>query len=200
MYFTGDWNADCGILYDMLEGIEFYSGSERKRMLKHSSKADMGSCLYGCTWKGYLKKDKVTGEKIYREKSDIPGFYNTKIKTLYPELQEIFEEFRDLYFTDFEFTSVQMNKNFACPRHKDGSNVGESVLVCLGDYGGGELVIEDYPEPGENIINTKNDLFRFNGALFYHWVKPFEGTRYSVVFFNNKTQRGALNKIEKNKK
>jgi len=65
MYFTGDWNADCGILYDMLEGIEFYSGSERKRMLKHSSKADMGSCLYGCTWKGYLKKDKVTGEKIY---------------------------------------------------------------------------------------------------------------------------------------
>ena len=33
-YFTGDWNADCGIMYEMLEGIDFYSGSERKRMLK----------------------------------------------------------------------------------------------------------------------------------------------------------------------
>ena len=57
MYFTGDWDADCGILHDMLEGIEFYSGSERKRMLKHSSKADMGSMLI---WK-YL-------ERIFKER------------------------------------------------------------------------------------------------------------------------------------
>ena len=198
MYFTGDWDADCGIMYDLLEGIEFYSGSERKRMVRHKNDGTVGSMLYGDTWKGYLKTDKITGEKIMREKSDLPGFYKTKIKSLYPELQDIYNEFRDLYFPDFEFTSVQMNRNFPCSRHIDGTNVGESVLVCLGEYSGGELVIEDYPEPGNNVIKTKNKIYRFNGSKYYHWVKPFEGTRYSLVFFNNITQRGSIRNQLKN--
>lgn len=197
-YFTGDWNADCGIMYEMLEGIDFYSGSERKRMLKHKNDGSVGSMNYGFTWKGYLKKDKETGEKIFRKKAPLKGFYETKIMEQYPELRWVFEEFKDLYFSDFCFTNVQMNKNFPCPPHKDGANVGESVLVCLGEYGGGELVIKDYPELGENVIDTRNSIYRFNGSLFEHWVKPFEGTRYSLVFYNNSTIRGSLNNLIKN--
>ena len=56
-YFTGVFDADCGILYELLERVDFYSGSERQRMLRHRNDGNMGSMLFGYTWKGYLKKN-----------------------------------------------------------------------------------------------------------------------------------------------
>ena len=56
-YFTGDWEQDSAIMYDILEQIEFYSGTERKNMIYVPQKIG-GSMLYGVTWKKYLSPEK----------------------------------------------------------------------------------------------------------------------------------------------
>ena len=43
---------------------------------------------------------------------------------------------------DFEFTHIQLNKNLVCSPHKDGRNRGESLILFLGEYTGGELFWE----------------------------------------------------------
>ena len=185
-YFINDWYADLGILYEILENIEFYSGTERQKMCRHKNDNKMGSMNYGYTWKGFLKKDK-NGNKINRTASPYKGLYKTKVMDDYPFLHDVFTEFQQLYFPEFRFTSVQMNKNFPCPRHIDGTNVGESILVCLGDYEGGELIVENWEGHEKYPVDNRNKMFRFNGAKYYHSVAPFTGTRYSLVFFSNKT-------------
>ena len=57
---------------------------------------------------------------------------------IFPEYQEIFEEFMQEY-TEFDFNQVVINKDFKITKHLDASNVGESMIIGLGDYEGGEL-------------------------------------------------------------
>ena len=80
-----------------------------------------------------------------------------------------------------------MNKNFKCPPHKDSKNIGESVLCCFGDFTGGETVV-DY-ESKTRTYNSLNGPVRFNGSLYKHWVLPYTGTRYSLVFFTNRKKK-----------
>lgn len=92
---------------------------------------------------------------------------------------EIYNECKNV-FPDFEFNAVQINKNFKCDPHYDNKNSGISLVMGLGDYTGGELVIEGE----ENDIRYKPIVF--NGSTKQHWVNSFEGDRYSIVLFNLK--------------
>ena len=126
----------------------------------------MGSMLYGYTWKGYLKRD-PEGNMVYRTASGYPGLYKTKVMDVYPHLEYVFKEFQELYFPEFNYTS---------------------------DYTGGELVVEGFQSDGSDaVVDNKNSIFQFNGAKFYHWVKPFQGKRYSLVFFSNKAIARKMN-------
>lgn len=184
-FFNGDdIDGDCSILESILEQVEFYSGTERKKMLHVNHKIG-GSMLYGLTWRAFLKRDKKTGEIITRKKDLATGLYYTKIMTDYPDLQQVFYEFGQLYFPDFEFNQVQMNKNFKCPPHKDSQNVGESILISIGDFKDGNTCIEKNPIAGPIVVNSHNQPIKFNGSKYTHWVEPWlGGDRYSLVFFN----------------
>ena len=96
MFFTGDKIYDDMIMFNYLEGIEFYSGTERKNMLK-VGKGD-GSMLWGNTWKGHLAwRD---GKQIFRKRDpDEPDkkLYLTKVKAENPELKEIFKLIQKQY-------------------------------------------------------------------------------------------------------
>ena len=185
-YFINHWESDCVILTSYLDEVEFYSGTERRtgqfKPVKHSK--GCGSMLFGFTWKGFLKYDKVSGDKIFRDKCPKTNLYKTKCKSMYPELDDIFKEFSELYFKDFNWTQVQMNKNYLCPPHKDASNIGESILLTLGDYTGGETIVE-LNEKEKEIYNSHNNLVKFDGSKYKHWTTPFKGLRYALVFFNN---------------
>jgi hypothetical protein len=91
-------------------------------------------------------------------------------------------------YYNFNFTSIQINKNFKCDRHKDSINMGESMIIGLGDYKGGELCIESIIQLEQDNeikkINIKNKPYYFNGSQYFHWVNDFEGTRYTLVYFN----------------
>jgi len=94
--FNGFIDNDCNELYKLLkEYVEpiAYSGTERRtkqfKLAKQGKK--IGSMLYGYTWKGYLKKDK-NGNNIYRTKSPYKSLYNTKIKDMFPDLEDILKD------------------------------------------------------------------------------------------------------------
>ena len=78
----------------------------------------------------------------------------------------------------FDFTMIQLNKNLECPLHKDSKNAGNSMLVSIGDYTGGEIIID-----GDEYNAYCNPIV-FNGSLLEHWNKPISsGIKYSLVYF-----------------
>ena len=180
--FTGDWFSDSAIMLEILNQITFYCGSDRKRMLY--TKPNSGSMLYGTTWRGHLKY-LPCGKQVLREKCPDSGMFKTKIYSQHPELKGILKEYSNLYFPDFEWNQVQLNKDFPCPPHLDSDNVGESVLVAFGNYLDGETCI--WRDNKIDKYDAREKPLRFNGSKLLHWVQPIRsvGTRYSVVFFNN---------------
>ena len=83
---------------------------------------------------------------------------------------------------DFQFTSIQFNKNNKCSRHKDRYNKRESAMIGLGDYTNGELKIYD-EDGGFSLHDTHHKWIIFDGGKYEHETMPFEGTRYTLVYF-----------------
>lgn len=189
-YFNGDdFYGDCAIMECYLNEMEFYSGTERQKLYRHSNATgNVGSMLYGYTWRGYLSKTKT------RTKSQkYLGLYQTKCKDLYPLFESVAEEFSSLYFPDFEWFNLQLNKCFPIPPHYDSVNVGTSIILGLGDYTGGLLNVE-YPD-GVKEIDIQGQTYEFDGSKYKHWVDDFTGTRYSIVFFKNKMLMNKAKKV-----
>jgi len=127
------------------------------------------------SWAG--KGEKAGYRKLISEKTKSPKFnkiYNESIN------------YMNLYDKKFKYTSIQYNKNNQCQKHLDKNNIGESMIVGLGDYTGGELII--YDEDGNNPV--KHDIrykpLKFNGSIYPHETAPFEGERYTLVFYSIK--------------
>ena len=177
-YFIDDFDSDCLILTEFIKDIEFNHNRRRKKINNNKNRGvKTFSMLYGVTPYKILTKNR------FRERDPKSNYFLTIGRTQYPELQNIFEEFQSLYFSDFNFKCVQINKNLQCSEHKDGLNVGISIMVGLGDYRGGLLGIRD--ENGKVKNNeTWHKLIKFNGSKFSHYTTPFTGERYTLVFFN----------------
>ena len=84
----------------------------------------------------------------------------------------------------FKFTTIQFNKNNRTAKHKDSNNVGESYILGLGDYEGGELIVFDEDGRNPKKVNINNRFFKFNGSTLPHETAPFRGERFTMVFFN----------------
>ena len=179
MFFNSDKMTDDMVMFNILEGIEFYSGTERKTMLKVDK--GNGSMLWGTTWRGHLTFR--NGEQILRERDPNSNLYYTKVRSDNPHLGEIFTEYAEKYLNGFDYSQVQMNKSFPCPKHTD-KNIGESICVAFGEYIGGELIIE--MEDKVIMIDPRLKPVKFDGKKYPHWVNEFSGgDRYSLVFFSN---------------
>merc|ERR1712110_1404203 len=89
---------------------------------------------------------------------------------------------------DFEFTSIQLNKNSASALHVDSGNMGPSLIYAMGQFEGGELYVH-----GKGKVNIKKRWYRFDGNT-PHCTYPFTGTRYSLIFFVNQSYKLARKK------
>lgn len=113
-------------------------------------------------------------------------FQGKKVKSSstkkYPWIMPLFKEFIQSHYPEFKFNSVYVNRNTIVKKHLDSNNVGESLLVGLGSYTGGQttLYIEDNKQKKFSI---KTSSIIFNGSEIPHRSEKFEGTRYSLVFF-----------------
>mmetsp|Transcript_43885 Transcript_43885/g.103793 ORF Transcript_43885/g.103793 Transcript_43885/m.103793 type:complete len:552 (-) Transcript_43885:78-1733(-) len=115
----------------------------------------------------------------------------------------------------FQFTSVQVNKNYASRLHVDANNVGKSLIYGLGNYSGGELWVEDgegeegmfLAEPvrsrfgyraGEMYAGTLHDvrgqMVEFDGNRL-HCTQNYEGERYTLVFYTNDQYLAATDEV-----
>jgi len=92
----------------------------------------------------------------------------------------------------FTFTSINVNCNYAARRHRDGNNHGPSMIAAFGDFTGGQLSywpeddkstdLDDLKLEDKVTLDISKGLALFNGNCA-HSVAPFEGDRYSLVFF-----------------
>lgn len=86
----------------------------------------------------------------------------------------------------FEFTSITVNDNYLASKHRDKGNSGDSFLVAFGSFTGGELKVHEGPLEGVHDIKNKALVTDF--SKIYHSVEPFEGKRYSLVYYNLKNK------------
>lgn len=98
---------------------------------------------------------------------------------------------------EFAYTSININKNYAGKLHRDGNNVGPSIIKAFGDFKQGELnywpsddkkgPLEALKDADKMTIDLKENMLLFDGNRG-HYVNPFEGDeRYSLVFFSIRT-------------
>ena len=77
-------------------------------------------------------------------------------------------------------TRCAVNRRAAFAPHVDsgeGHGQSTSLIVGLGDYSGGELAVE------RRVSDVRYAPLEFDGWRERHWTLPFDGERYSLVFF-----------------
>ena len=90
------------------------------------------------------------------------------------------------HFISIPWNTITVNQNYQCGIHRDKNNSGDSVLVAFGNFSGGDLEIHEGNLKG--IHNIKHTLFQTDFSNTYHSVLPFQGDRYSLVFYYYPTE------------
>jgi len=121
-----------------------------------------------------LGKVNYRGQYFLDYKTKGPSRWNKKFPKLYRRLNKLMK----LHKPDFKYTTIQVNKDVFCNPHIDKNNIGPSYGIAMGDFTGGELVVEG------KKFNINRKFKKFNGTLG-HWITPFKGTRYSLIFFTH---------------
>lgn len=84
-------------------------------------------------------------------------------------------------------STIAINRNAQFRPHTDsGAGAGQStsLIVALGNFVGGELVVEGKQE------DIRYRALEFNGWTQRHWTMPLQGERYSLVWFTPKGCEG----------
>lgn len=108
----------------------------------------------------------------------------------YPKNQRVIEYAKALMLQhdpDFKYTSIQFAKNMKTDKHKDKSNIGESYIVSLGQFQGGELRIYEADSDEYTDVITKNRFYKFNANQTWHETCEWSGgDRYTITWFQVK--------------
>lgn len=103
-----------------------------------------------------------------------------------PRLYKLLLDFAEKYVS-LPFTSITVNQNYCAEPHRDKNNVGKSFLVAFGNFFGGQLKIHEGELEGMHFINRRPIIADFSKIT--HSVLPFQGERFSLVFYTNKSHR-----------
>ena len=98
-----------------------------------------------------------------------------------PNLTKTLCNFARLAVPDFNFTSIQVNKNYLSAMHVDKNNLGPSYIVDVGDYKDGGLWVQRL-----GGVDCKNKWIQFDGNM-PHCTLPYEGIRYTLIFFSQQS-------------
>ena len=109
------------------------------------------------------------------------GCQAPKGNTLFPELLKacfLLEHLLLPYRTPSSTIAINRHAQFR-PHRDSGAGNGQSgsLIMGLGDYTGGELVVEGVPH------DIRYKPLEFDGWSERHWTLPFFGSRYSLVWF-----------------
>lgn len=121
---------------------------------------------------------------IVSKRSAPPDF--SRQNWLRPKLYHHLLEFGSKY-VDISFNAITVNDNYSAGKHYDKHNLGPSFLVAFGTYTGGELLVHESDLSGSHDVCRKPMTTDFSKVL--HSVAPFEGDRYSLVYYWFHTKR-----------
>jgi len=162
-------------LTNLLIDLKFPKNTSRKNVLQEGDRNYTGFVL------GYIRLMYGWGKK---------WGWSVQISknTYYEKHLKIYELSKDLaaeLIPDFEFSTIQYNKNYKIAKHIDKRNSGVSYIIGLGDYEGGELLVYfDGKDKPPTPVDIKNKFFTFDGSKYWHEVADFTGNRISLVYYN----------------
>ena len=146
-------------IFECLEKIKFPNNTYRPIASNYGSCKTM---TFGLTGLGTRTFESVKGERY-------PETYE-KLKMLATKLNK-----------DHKYTSITVNKNFKTFPHYDNNNVGMSMIISIGNFTGGRLILNN--KSGDEFIDIHNKPYFFNGSEQLHSTEEFQGTRYSIIYF-----------------
>ena len=117
-----------------------------------------------------------------------PDYDQPKANDIFPELMKAAFELEIALCPDREPSStIAINRNAQFRPHTDsGAGAGQStsLIVGIGKFVGGALMVEGKKE------DIRYRPIEFNGWIQRHWVLPFRGERFSLVWFTPKGCEG----------
>jgi hypothetical protein len=106
----------------------------------------------------------------------------------YSEMWQQAVELLATHDADFatKITAIAFTKNFIGSCHIDTQNTGPFYGLALGDFlaPGGRLCVEVSAREVAHV-DTRHRLAKVDGR-FPHWVAPYDGNRYSVIFYQTR--------------
>jgi hypothetical protein len=159
---VGCINKDCNIVKSILDTLKIKPLEINKKRL------NIGSGMTQCFGK-YKKRRQIE-------------LVESKNNSKYPELYQLLLDYGNKYVIQHKsaYTSIQVNVNYESKPHIDKNNIGNSYIVGIGDYTGGDLLLNSYRH------NIKYMPLLFNGKRYMHSTRPFIGNRISLIYFTLK--------------
>ena len=127
------------------------------------------------------------------------GFGNTRMRGIaefapnkkYPDLLRALIEFGNCVApAGWRYTTITLNHGVQARKHKDTSNVGRSIIVGIGNYTGGALRVWEEDESSSRDLDLQDRPTMFNGALRAHETQPFEGERFTIIYYHGRRAGG----------
>lgn len=120
------------------------------------------------------------------------GYTTSRPSQKYPEIYKaIFKFGNHVCPPGMDITSITLNHGVKAKKHVDSFNVGDSVIVGIGDYEGGKLRVYDGGRDSETY--TAHDIhdkpLMFNGAKYAHETEDFTGTRYTIIYYSQRPKK-----------
>jgi len=90
-----------------------------------------------------------------------------------------------------DITSITLNHGVKAKKHVDSFNVGDSVIVGIGNYEGGKLRVYDGGRDSETYTayDIHDKPLMFNGAKFAHETEDFTGDRYTIIYYSQRPKK-----------
>jgi len=103
------------------------------------------------------------------------------------ELFELLVEFGNAVVPKgWQYETITLNEGVKAKKHKDNHNTGDSVIVGIGDFTGGDIKVWDTDDKNGKVYNLHDQPLMFNGATHFHQTMPFKGERYTMIFYRQK--------------
>lgn len=114
------------------------------------------------------------------------GYGNSRYSKKWPELNKsIFKFVNHICPVGLDITSITLNHGVKAKKHKDGFNIGDSVIVGIGDYEEGKLRV--YTDETQYVAHDiKDKPLMFNGAELAHETEDFTGDRYTIIIYSQR--------------
>jgi hypothetical protein len=120
------------------------------------------------------------------------GYCNSRHSLKWKELHKaIFQFGNHVCPVGMDVTSITLNHGVKAKKHVDSFNVGDSVIVGIGEYVEGKLRVYEGGRDSEvyKAFDIQDKPLMFNGAKYAHETEDFTGNRYTIIFYSQRPKK-----------